>query len=305
MCALNGEVERAQQTLLPLGEKLADDQKWEPLAAVAERSLALLQTHAAARLLVRAHEGLGKDPERIDALSRAWAIMPDDLELALLLAVRLGEAGQDDDRRALLAELAPRFAAEARWAGLEEAALEFVEHDNWDGLLALVQALPHVATRARSRRRDSSRTIVFPGVAKLGRAAAARAAAQGRRDRAGQDGRRRRSRSATRCRGAAPGPGRDAARCRGGARAGRPHRPHDAAAEAIERFDTIAALAPGRPVFHSTFGAGRIARNDGEHVFIDFAHAKGHRMPYAAARRTLAPVTEDDLRLLRPSRPPR
>src|SRR5512147_1906989 len=52
VCALNGEVERAQQTLLHLGEKVAAKKQWEPLAAIAERSLALLQTHAAARLLV-------------------------------------------------------------------------------------------------------------------------------------------------------------------------------------------------------------------------------------------------------------
>src|SRR5689334_2525265 len=134
VCALNGEVERAQQTLLALGDRLAAGKKWEPLAAVAERSLALVQTHAAARLLVQAHEGLGKDPERLDALSRAWAINPDDLDLALLLAKRLGDAKRGDDRRALLAELSTRFAAEARYKGLEEATLELVTHEAWDGV---------------------------------------------------------------------------------------------------------------------------------------------------------------------------
>src|SRR5467141_780308 len=34
-CALNGEVERASQTLLALGEKLALAKRWEPLAAIA------------------------------------------------------------------------------------------------------------------------------------------------------------------------------------------------------------------------------------------------------------------------------
>ena len=64
-CALHGEVERAQQTLLALGDKVLAAKKWEPLAAVAERSLALMQTQAAARLLVQAHEGMGKDPARL------------------------------------------------------------------------------------------------------------------------------------------------------------------------------------------------------------------------------------------------
>src|SRR5689334_11285210 len=36
-CAWNGEIERAHQTLLVLGEKLAAEKQWETLAAVAER----------------------------------------------------------------------------------------------------------------------------------------------------------------------------------------------------------------------------------------------------------------------------
>jgi len=59
ICALNGEVERAQQTLLALGDKVAAKKQWEPLAAIAERSLALVHSQAAAALLVKAHEGIG------------------------------------------------------------------------------------------------------------------------------------------------------------------------------------------------------------------------------------------------------
>src|SRR4029079_16530130 len=98
----NGETERAHQTLLTLGEKLQAEKQWEPLAAVAERALEIQSTHAAARLLVAAHEALKKDPARIDALQRAFAITPSDLELGLLLAVRLGEAGQAEERRVML-----------------------------------------------------------------------------------------------------------------------------------------------------------------------------------------------------------
>ena len=72
---------------------------------------------------------------------------------------------------------------------------------------------------------------------------------------------------------------------------------------ALERFDAIAALPPGRAVVHDAFGAGRIAANDGDDVRIDFGARKGHRMPYAAARRTLTPIAEGDLRLLRSSDP--
>ena len=119
-CALNGETERALQTLLSLGERLVAGRQWEPLAAVAEQSLALEETHAGARLLVRAHEGLARDPERLEALERAFRILTDDLDLGLLLAQRLGEAGEGDLRRQLLAEMMPAFAAEDRFVGLEE-----------------------------------------------------------------------------------------------------------------------------------------------------------------------------------------
>src|SRR5213594_5149144 len=46
-CALNGEIERAHQTLLALVEKLAATEQWEPLAAVADHALALEETQAA------------------------------------------------------------------------------------------------------------------------------------------------------------------------------------------------------------------------------------------------------------------
>src|SRR5689334_9787626 len=45
-CALHGEIERATQTLLALGEKLAAEKDWEALAAVADRSLELEPTQA-------------------------------------------------------------------------------------------------------------------------------------------------------------------------------------------------------------------------------------------------------------------
>src|SRR5213075_2635795 len=106
-CAHHGEVERAMQTLLALGDKLAADKEWEPLVAVAERALELEPTQAGAKLLVRAHEAIKKDPARLEALERAWQIIPDDLELALLFAVRLGEAGEPVRRREILAELMP------------------------------------------------------------------------------------------------------------------------------------------------------------------------------------------------------
>lgn len=146
-CALNGEVERAHQTLLALGDRLGNEKRFEALAAVAERALALEETQAAARLLVRAHEGLKVDPARIEALERAWVILADDLELGLLVAVRLGEAKEGGRRRDLLMELLPRFAEASRYAGLEEAALEFVEHESLEGLETLIQTLPDVAVR--------------------------------------------------------------------------------------------------------------------------------------------------------------
>ena len=304
-CALNAEVERAHQTLLALGDELAKAKRWEPLAAIAERALALEETQAAARLLVRAHEGLGKEPGRTESLERAWGLMPDDLELGLKLAVRLGESGEGDRRRALLTELVPRFAERAEYAGLEEAALEFVEHDEVDGLVKLLRTLPLVAAKGAFKECEQLLAIGFPAVARAGRAGEGHAAL------------RETVAIAIAERGLAAGePFRDAIveSLRQGAGRECPEPEPVIAASgvadrmkpllpALERFDLIAALPRGRAVHHGSFGAGRIASNDGETVLIDFAHARGHKMPYAAALRTLSLLAEDDLRLLRVTRP--
>ena len=304
-CALNGETERALQTLLALGERLVAARQWEPLAAVAERSLALEETHAGARLLVRAHEGLARDPERLEALERAFRILTDDLDLGLLLAQRMGEAGEGDLRRQLLAELLPAFATENRFAGLEECALEFVEHGATDGLVSLVQALPAPAERGEIGPCDQLVRIALPQIARAGRAgeceAALRAVVQAAIEKEGGPGGER-FRAAL-VEALRQGPGAllpDVAVVIATSGVADPARPLP---ETLERFDRIAALPPGRAVWHGTFQAGRVTADDGDNVVIDFARSKGHRMPYAAARRSLLAMEEDDLRLLQLTRP--
>jgi len=300
-CALHGEIERGTQTLLALGEKLAADKDWEALAAVADRALELEPTQAGARLLVQAHEGLKKDPARLEALERAWGILSDDLELALLLAVRLGEAGEAVRRREILADLLPRFAEAQRYAGLEEAALEFAEHEDMDGIFRLMLTLPTLAAQGAFAECRQLLDIAFPPIEKAKAAGSVHDVIRGVVVRA------------MAAKGAAAGePFRKAlvTSIREGpatqlpdpARVIRESGLEDKTAPldaALDRYDRTAALAPGRAIHHASFGAGRVASNDGENVFIDFAHSKNHRMPFAAAQRTLAPIADDDLRLLR------
>lgn len=299
-CALNGEIERAHQTLLALGEKLVAAKQWEPLSAVAERAIALEETGAAARLLVKAHEGLGKDPERIEALRRAWAIIPDDLDLGLLLAVRLGDVGEWDERRALLADLTPRFAAEKRYAGLEEAALEFAEHEYLDGLVQLIKVLPALATQGALKEAKQLVDIAQPRLVANGRFGevvealrkTATIAIGSGGEKAGAAFR------APLIESLRQGPGGslpDPAAVIAGSGIEDGERPLLAT---LEKFDLLATLPPGRAVFHNSFGAGRIVSDDGETVVIDFPKSRGHKMPYAAAKRTLVTVEETDLRLL-------
>ena len=303
-CTLKGERERALQTFLALGDHLTQDRAWEPLAAVAERALELEETAAGARLLVRAHEGLRQQPAHIEALRRAWGILPDDLELGLLLTVRLGEVGEAAERRALLAGLAPRFAAEGRYSGIEEAALEFVEHEDLESLAHLLEVLPIVAAGGALLETKQILDVAFPPLARSGRAGEVEPALRDVIRKAAEGG------------SAETEPFRAALieAVRQGSGAGLP----DAAAvfalsgledrfkplvPALERFDAVAALAPGRAVIHGSFGAGRIRSNDADVVVIDFTKSQGHRMPYAAARRSLTPLNEDDLRLLRFTHP--
>ncbi len=300
VCALNGDIERANQTLLALGDKLVAEKRWEPLASIAETSLQLAETNAGARLLVKAHEGLGKDPERVDALGRAFAIMPDDLELGLKLAVRLADVGRAADRRALLAELTPAFANEKRYAGLEEAALEFAEHDDHEGLVKLAESFAVVAQQGALKELRQLADITVPRLAAGGHAgqvegsmrkAVAAAVAAG-----GESGAAPLRASLIEALKQGVGGGLpDAARVVADSGLEDADKP---LLEALERFDQLAALPPGRAVFHGSFGAGRILSDDGETVVLDFAKSRGHKMPYAAARRTLTPLAEDDLRLL-------
>ena len=305
VCALNGEVERAQQTLLALGEKVLAKKKWEPLAAIAERSLSLVQTQAAARLLVEAHEGLGKDPDRLDALSRAWAIMPDDLELAQKLAKRLGDAGRGDDRRALLGDLAPRFADEARYDDLESAADELAEHDDWEGLLHVAAALPVVASKGALKEARDIADIAVAGLGKSNRAGGALeplrkvvAAAVAAKGAPGAEPFRDAITVALK-----QGPGQQVPKLDEAVAQSGLGDPETPLPKAIESFDTIASLAPGRGVLHDGFGPGRIVSNDTVTIVVDFMKSKGHKMPYVAARRTLTPVAEDDIRLVRYTNP--
>src|SRR5262245_334916 len=187
-CTLKNERERALQTFLALGDHLIRDRAWEPLAAVAERALELEETEAGARLLVTAHEGLRRQPAHIEALRRAWGILPDDLELGLLLAVRLGEVGEAAERRALLAGLAPRFAAEGRFSGIEEAALEFVEHEDLDSLVHLLEVLPTVAAGGALREARQILDVAFPPLARSRRAGEVEAPLRGVIARAAESG---------------------------------------------------------------------------------------------------------------------
>jgi transcription elongation factor GreA len=304
-CALNGEVERAVQTLLALGEKLAAAGRWEPLAAVSERSLGLEETGAAARLLVRAHEGIGRDPARLEALEHARLILPDDLDLGLLFAVRLGEAGQGERRRDLLAELIPAFAAEGQWSGLEEAALEFVEHESLEGLVELIQFLPTVVAKGSLKEAQQLLAIAFPAVAGAGRAGEVHAALRQMAAKAveqGGEGAGEPFRDAV-VESLRQGPGRELPEPEGVIEMSRVADPMKPIAVTLETFDTIAALPPGGAVHHASFGAGRIVANDAETVVMDFARSRGHKMPYAAARRTLTRIPDDDLRLLRVTAP--
>lgn len=305
VCALHAEVERAQQTLLTLGEKVANAKKWEVLAAIAERSLSLMNTQAAARLLVQAHEGLGKDPERLDALSRAWAIMPEDLELAQKLADRLGDAGRGDDRRALLGDLAPRFAESGMTAELESATKELAKHDDWEGLVHVAAAIPVLAGKGTLKDAARIASIAAEGLAKSGRAGEAleplRRVITLATTANGENAAEAFREAVTEALKQGPGknvPNVDEAVQQSGLLDADTPLP-----KAIEAFDTISSLAPGRGVLHDGFGPGRIVSNDTVTIVVDFMKSKGHKMPYTAARRTLTPVADDDIRLMRFTNP--
>jgi len=300
VCRRNGEIERAHQTLLALGDGLARAGDWEALALIAERALAVEETQAAVRLLATAYERLDREPELTEALQRAWAMIPEDLEIGLQLAVRLGAAGRAAERRTLLAELMPRFAEEKRYVGLEEAALEFSEHADTDGLLRLVAILPILVEQGATGELNQLLDIAFGPIAAAGRAGEAlpalRAVVSAMAQRLSPAAADRLRDLMVECLRQGPAralPDPEAVLTASGVTD--PVRPF---LPALEKFDAIASLPPGQAVHHSSFGAGRVVANDAETVRVDFAHSRGHAMPIAAARRTLSAIDEDDLRLV-------
>ena len=305
VCRIHREFERAHQTLLALGDKLAAAKQWEALAAVAERALVIEETGAAAHLLVAAHEALKQDPERIEALQRAWTIIPDDLDLGLTLAVRLGEIGRGGERRALLGALMPRFAEEKRYAGLEETALEFTEHEDHEGLVQLIQTLPMLVEQEAHAEVTQLLDIAFPPLARAERAGEVidpvRKVVLKTLDKLGAPAADRHRPILVEC--LRQGPGRDLPQPDPVIELSGVGDPDKPLLPALERFDAIVALPPGRAVHHTSFGAGRVTGNDAETVILDFAHGRGHKMPIAAARRSLTLLPDDDLRLLAVSEP--
>src|SRR5258705_58205 len=233
--------------------------------------------------ILRGEDATVLDPatrERIEALRRAWAILPEDLELGLLLAVRLGDVGEWDERRALLADLTPRFAAEKRYPGLEEAALEFAEHEYLDGLVQLVKVLPALATQGALGEAKQLIDIAQPRLVAAGRFGevleplrkTATLAVGSGGESAGRPFRVPLIESLRQ------GPGGalpDAGAVLAGSGIEDPERPLLAT---LDRFDLLAVLPPGRAVFHNSFGAGRILSDDGETGGIDFPKSRGPQM---------------------------
>ena len=192
---------------------------------------------------------------------------------------------------------AARFAAEARYAGLEEAALEFVEHKDHEGLASVIGVLPDVLTQGAAKEAKQLLDVAFPPLAESGHAGDVEKALREAVSRAGQGGaepfRQALVESIRQGSGKQLPDVEQVVAVSGLSDRLQPLLP------ALERFDAVAALAPGRAVLHGSFGAGRVLKNDGEIVIIDFTRSPGHRMPYAAARRSLTPLAEDDLRLMR------
>ena len=106
----------------------------------------------------------------MEALDRATQILHDDLELALLFAVRLGETGDHERRREMLTSLMPRFAAAERWAGIEEAALEFSENDHVEGIIEMFRVLPTVVDKGALGEAGTLAGIGFPVLERAERA---------------------------------------------------------------------------------------------------------------------------------------
>ena len=168
---LHGEVERAHQTFLALGDKLAAAKQWEPLAAVIERALEVEETQAAARLLVKAHEGLGP---RSGAPRRARARVGDDAGRSRSRPIVRGAARRVGPRRSPSRAARPAAAAlrgrGAQRRGSRRSRSSSSSTRTSTALVRLIQTLPSIRGDAALRETQTLLDIAFPRVAEAGRA---------------------------------------------------------------------------------------------------------------------------------------
>jgi len=68
--------------------------------------------------------------------------------------------------------------------------------------------------------------------------------------------------------------------------------------DAVARFDDLALRAPGTYHEHGSWGVGRVVALEANAVTIDFVNRPGQRMTLAAAKSALAPLVDDDPRVL-------
>ena len=293
-----GKPEEAIKPLTSLCGKLEQERRWDLLGKLLPKVLEEAPSVDAARSLAKVGETVGVEGIDPEALTRAYDQYPDEERLAYLMGDLAAARGQTDEALWYWAESLEGFATLKRWERLEEAILKVADSEKAEHQRHVLNVIHRLGDQGQWGRFTSFLELSLPGLRSAGLmqdlwrillqfapkapkevdvrrwirtiAPEAYPAAEGILDLLSRSG---------------------------------VLDPQIRIEASIKQLETLLEFAPGFHVLHDSWGVGRVRLNDGDTIVVDFPETKNHRMKLTLARRALAVLPPDDLRVLQSEDP--
>jgi transcription elongation factor GreA len=281
----------ARQLFFRLCERLEQQGNWEGLSAVLEPALRFVGTPELARTAARVWEKGGASAASVPMLERALALSEEDHRILWALGVSRVERG-DGDGFDFVARSLAGFARRKEIERLEEGLLYILENPTRERLRETLEAVDHLVREGDTNSAVNLFDLALGAMIEHGLApdvwSILRRALEKSPDREAY-----RMVAAT-AGVAAHSDLRDPAKLFATAGVGNPDVPTE---KALAMLDRLLEMPPGRHVFHTGWGVGEIAGNDGETLHIRFETKGDHRMSVSLARTALMVLEPTDLRV--------
>jgi transcription elongation factor GreA len=295
------ELERsgeALETLLPLCEKLEQQEQLHDLAATADEILGITASVDAARYLAKAIEEGGADVAPAGSLRRALELFPDEHRICWLAASEFEGQGETERALGLFTGCLPALIDVKALDRIEEIFIRLEDLDDTETVATMLQACVKLATAKEWKVAETYLEPLLPKIRKAGLVGSAWDLFLKLLPKAPTESNLRRFIMEI---AAEALPGVDGVLdllARSGILD-----PKVKAPGALHKLKQLLELAPGYRVLHHNWGVGRIRSNEGDALIIDFPDRAGHRMSLSIARSALTVIPPDDLRALWTEKP--